>query len=118
MYLTFYLVFKHVGSLSILLLMYRNILFEQFIEIALIFLVVNPLTAVAVSLVIGLQRKIMISMNKLKHKEILYSHPLMGTDTIEIYSLDANFNYLIFNAYHKAQMYRFYGVDIKIGMNF
>jgi diguanylate cyclase (GGDEF)-like protein len=108
----------HVGSLSILLLMYRNILFEQFIEIALIFLVVNPLTVVAVSLVIGLQRKNYDINEQIKTQRNFIQSSVDGTDTIEIYSLDANFNYLIFNAYHKAQMYRFYGVDIKIGMNF
>ncbi len=87
-------------------------------SLAVPFIGIFPVVTMFIGVVMQQQKEriVMVKLNKAQH--LLLQSSIDATETIEIYSIDKNYNYLTFNALHQVQMQKYYNKSIKVGDNF
>ncbi len=87
-------------------------------EILVAHLIIYPLIVLVVSIITKKNNDNYLLMRDNLYQKSLIEATVNATNTMEIYALDQNFNYIVFNRFHFEQMKKYYNVDIKKGDNF
>lgn len=82
------------------------------------YLALIPTVTFLLALILHKQKQIANLSVDFKEQSELLKIAINSPKVMEIYVLDNNYNYLLFNSYHEYCMKLYYGVDIKIGDSF
>lgn len=91
---------------------------EVAIYLAFPFIVMFPLVTMFIGVAMNQQRERIIMIKLNKAQQLLLQSSLDSTETIEIFTIDTEYNYLTFNVFHKNQMLNIFGKTIKINDNY
>ncbi|AUD64057.1 hypothetical protein BK010_10335 (plasmid) [Tenericutes bacterium MO-XQ] len=119
-YLEYYVlgVIVHIVTLVCFLLIPWPQAFEVIKNTAIPYLVFFPVITLLLAMVVHHQKVRYQVQDDLKQQRVLLQASIDSTNTMEIFALDRNYNYLTFNQFHKASMQTYYGVDINSESNF
>lgn len=120
-YLVELIVFSLIsGLLPFLLLMaWDYSLFQPHLNFIYIFyLITIPIITFLLSLILHRQKHLANLSNMINEQRDLLNIAINSPKVMEIYVLDKDFNYLLFNSYHEYCMKLYYGSNIKVGDSF
>jgi diguanylate cyclase (GGDEF)-like protein len=92
--------------------------FEVISGIWIPFLLFFPIATAVLGLAIQHQNNRLDAENTIKQQKILLQSSIDSPKAMEIYAVDKNYKYLTFNRFHQTEMFKYYGVEVKEGMNF
>lgn len=119
-YLEYYVlgVIVHIFTLLSFLLIPWPRAFDVIKSTAIPYLVFFPIVTLLLSIVVHYQKMRYQMQNDLNQQKILLQSSIDSTNTMEIFALDRQYNYLTFNQFHKVSMKNYYGVDVTKDSNF
>lgn len=85
---------------------------------AIPYLVFFPVLTMLLSIVVHHQKTRLMIQSDLNKQKILLQASIDSTNTMEIFAVDLEFNYLSFNNFHKTSIKKYYGVDVTLESNF
>lgn len=91
---------------------------DYLIDLSLIYLIILPILQVIICIILEQQalRLELLEQNIVKNK--LLKSSIDATYRLEIYALNQNYEYIVFNKFHEEQMKQYWNANIKIGDNF
>ena len=91
----------------------------EVIEItALPYLTLYPIVTMLLAQIVHFQKERLLGQENIKRQQLLLQASIDSTKAMEVYAIDADYNYLSFNEFHEISMRKYYGVNIKKGTNF
>lgn len=91
----------------------------EVIEItALPYLTLYPIVTMLLAQIVHFQKERLLGQENIKRQQLLLQASIDSTKAMEVYAIDADYNYLSFNEFHELSMRKYYGVNIKKGNNF
>lgn len=119
-YIEYYVlgVLVHIVTLMTFLLIPWPQAFTVIRHTAIPYLVFFPIITLLLAIVVHHQKNRYQMQIDLNHQKVLLQSSIDSTQTMEIFALDKNYNYLTYNQFHKESMHRYYGVDIDQESNF
>ncbi|MFW5794502.1 MAG: HD domain-containing phosphohydrolase [Bacillota bacterium] len=101
------------------LLIYDYSLFRPYLPfISIYYLIALNLLTYILAIILHKQKKSANLSNIIEKQKKLLQASIDSPKVMEIYVLDKDFNYLVFNSYHKYCMELYYGVKINVGDSF
>ncbi|MFO7969990.1 MAG: diguanylate cyclase [Candidatus Izemoplasmatales bacterium] len=116
-----YLIFSVISGVLpfITLLIYDYSLFRPYLPfISIYYLGALNLLTYILALILHSQKKSANLSNVIEEQKKLLQASIDSPKVMEIFVLDKDFKYLVFNSYHKYCMKLFYGVEIEVGDSF
>jgi diguanylate cyclase (GGDEF)-like protein len=92
--------------------------FEVISGIWIPFLLFFPIANAVLALAIQHQNNRLDAENTINQQKILLQSAIDSPKAMEIYAVDKEYKYLTFNRFHQTEMFKYYGVEVKEGMNF
>lgn len=82
------------------------------------YLILFPVLTMLLAVVVHHQKTRIGIQKDLNNQKILLQASIDSTQTMEIFAVDTEFNYLSFNNFHKTSIKKYYGVDVTLDSNF
>ncbi|HHT39645.1 MAG: diguanylate cyclase [Acholeplasmatales bacterium] len=114
-YLNFLLLGLVVHIVSVLLFLISGVDSSYFSFVLPVFLIIFPLTTLVAGVIADNNAIYYRKSQEANEQKILLKYSIDATPHMEIYALDENLNYLLFNNFHRQQIKRYYNKDIAIG---
>lgn len=108
----------HIVTLLCFLLIPWPMAFEVIRSTILLYLVLFPVVTMLLALSLNNQKQRLISTELINKQKILLQSSLDATKTMEIFVIDANYQYLAFNQFHASNMKKYNGIEIQKGINY
>jgi len=108
----------HIVTLLCFLLIPWPMAFEVIRSTILLYLVLFPVVTMLLALSLNNQKQRLISTELINKQKILLQSSLDSTKTMEIFVIDANYQYLAFNQFHASNMKKNNGIEIQKGVNY
>lgn len=105
-------------SFILIILWDINLFSDYLLSLFIFFVILLPLVSFVMQYVLDKFSKNLTLDNQIKKQRKLLQVAVDSPKTMEIYVLDKNYNYLLFNSYHAYCMKLYYGVDIEEGDSF
>ncbi len=110
--------FTHIVVVLCFLLIPWPLAFSVIKQTYIPYLVIFPIVTMLLALALENQKQIMKSREMIENQRILLQSSLDSTNTMEIFVVDFQYNYLAFNDYHKTNMLMYNKANISKGMNY
>ncbi|MCF7930208.1 MAG: diguanylate cyclase [Acholeplasmataceae bacterium] len=108
----------HIVTLLCFLLIPWPLAFEVIRSTILLYLILFPIVTMLLALSLNNQKQRLISTELINKQKLLLQSSLDSTKTMEIFVIDANYQYLAFNQFHASNMKLYNHIEIQKGMNY
>ncbi|HBP25600.1 MAG TPA: hypothetical protein DD618_01425, partial [Acholeplasmatales bacterium] len=92
--------------------------FEVISRIWIPFLLFFPIATAVLALAIQRQNNRLDAERTIKKQKVLLQSSIDSPKAMEIYAIGKNYEYLTFNRFHQTEMFKYYGIEVREGMNY